>query len=169
MKTILGFPDYAITKDGRVWSKPRISLRNYSIGGRWIKQTKTGFGHLMVSLCRNGKVYQKLVHQLVLDAFVGPRPDGMECRHLNGNPQDNRLDNLKWGTHSENQKDAVLHGTHVNNRGSRCGTSKLKESDISIIRYLRKVGFKLKDIAWQFNINQSSVSFICLGRTWKHV
>ncbi|WP_336158169.1 HNH endonuclease signature motif containing protein [Amycolatopsis sp. VC5-11] len=60
------------------------------------------------------------VHRLVLEAFVGPRPEGQEARHLNGNPADNRLHNLAWGTSSQNKADMVRHGTHNCARRTAC-------------------------------------------------
>ena len=65
-------------------------------------------GHLSVAL---GRGNSRCVHELVLLAFVGAKPPKHECRHLNGDPADNRLENLAWGTRSENIKDAVAHGT----------------------------------------------------------
>ena len=65
-------------------------------------------GHLTVAL---GRGNSKCVHDLVLRTFVGPPALGHECRHLNGDPSDNRLENLCWGTRSENNVDAVRHGT----------------------------------------------------------
>lgn len=60
------------------------------------------------------------VHTLVLTAFDGPRPDGLECRHLDGNPDNNWLSNLRWGTPSQNTHDAVRHGTHRQTGKTRC-------------------------------------------------
>lgn len=60
------------------------------------------------------------VHSLVLEAFIGPAPEGMECRHLNGVPGDNRLVNLRWGTSSENNFDQVRHGTNHNAAKAVC-------------------------------------------------
>lgn len=54
----------------------------------------------------------RYVHRLVLEAFVGPPPPGMETRHLDGDPHNNRLGNLKWGSSSENNDDIVAHGNH---------------------------------------------------------
>lgn len=62
----------------------------------------------------------RFVHCLVLEAFVSPRPDGMVTRHLNGNPADNRVENLAWGTQAENMRDAVRHGTHYEMRRTHC-------------------------------------------------
>lgn len=93
--------DYSISSDGEVWSyKRNVTLR---------PEIKNNY--LTVNLQLNGKTRCEKIHRLVLESFVGPCPLGNECRHLNGNPMDNRLDNLKWGTRSENQLDAVQHGT----------------------------------------------------------
>lgn len=62
----------------------------------------------------------KYLHHIVLEAFVGPRPPGMQCRHLNGNSLDNRLENLQWGTAREDNYDRVRHGTHQHSRRTRC-------------------------------------------------
>jgi hypothetical protein len=61
-----------------------------------------------------------MVHQLVLEAFVGPRPRGMESCHNNGNQTDNRLVNLRWDTKSENNLDRVRHGTHSESSKKLC-------------------------------------------------
>jgi hypothetical protein len=79
-----------------------------SVAPKLLKPGRMSGGHLSVAL---GRGNSRCVHELVLLAFVGPAPIKHECRHLNGNPADNRLENLKWGTRSENILDAVAHGT----------------------------------------------------------
>lgn len=69
-------------------------------------------GHLQVSLSRDGERRSFLVHRLVLTAFVGPCPDGMQGCHNDGNPARNVLVNLRWDTQSSNAFDSVRHGTH---------------------------------------------------------
>lgn len=69
-------------------------------------------GHLQVALWRDNKGKTRKIHQLVLEAFVGPCPEGMECRHDNDIPDDNRRSNLRWGTRSENHRDRVRNGIH---------------------------------------------------------
>ncbi len=68
-------------------------------------------GHLGVLLSRNKEKRKFCVHALVLEAFVGPKPPGMETRHLDGNPANNHVDNLVWGTHTQNMHDKWRHGT----------------------------------------------------------
>jgi hypothetical protein len=60
------------------------------------------------------------VHRLVLEAFIGPRPDGYVCCHANDDPADNRLDNLRWDTCSANTWDAVRNGCHQQTRKTHC-------------------------------------------------
>lgn len=74
------------------------------------------------------------VHGLVLLAFVGVRPDGMECRHVDGDSMNNRLSNLAYGTHSENELDRVAHGTHHNARKTHCGNGHLFTKDNTFTR-----------------------------------
>ena len=67
-------------------------------------------GYPCVGLTDRGRYRFVKVHRLVGDAFLGPPPEGMETRHLNGDPGDARLVNLAYGTHSENMRDMVEHG-----------------------------------------------------------
>lgn len=97
---------YDVSDMGRVRSHSRLSQ------GRDLRQHITA-GYHRVSLCAWDLGRQKkahLVHRLVLTAFVGPCPEGMEALHINGNSSDNRLCNLRWGTRAENVADQVAHG-----------------------------------------------------------
>jgi hypothetical protein len=69
-------------------------------------------GRLRVTLCRDGRNHYFLVHRLVLLAFVGPCPPGMEGCHNDGNPANNHAGNLRWDTHGENMLDCERHGTN---------------------------------------------------------
>lgn len=73
-------------------------------------------GYLSVSLSKSGKRRTAYVHVIVAEAFQGPRPHGLVCRHLNGNPVDNRPENLAWGTHQESVNDTLRHGKYSNGR-----------------------------------------------------
>ena len=76
----------------------------------WVKNKKgQRVGYHMVELWVNRVRYKMNVHRIILETFSGPRPDGYECRHLNGDSFDNRLENLKWGKPQENADDRVKH------------------------------------------------------------
>ena len=77
-------------------------------------------GHTHVGLCLNGEQTTHAVHRLVAAAFLGVRPAGHEVRHLNGDPTDNRLANLVYGSRDENMRDRVRHGTDPNASRDRC-------------------------------------------------
>lgn len=74
----------------------------------------------MAPLNKRGNKRIVCVHILVLEAFAGPRPLGAEACHRNGNPSDNRLENLYWGSHADNMKDMTQHGTHRNTAKTEC-------------------------------------------------
>lgn len=104
------------------------------------------------------------VHRLVLENFVGECPQGSVARHKNGIKTDNRLDNLCWGTFSENNGiDRVLHGT--SNRGSRHGGSKLNETKVlNILSLIGKISQTA--IAKLYQVDPSTISKIRTGKTW---
>lgn len=99
---------------------PRWPQR-FSTPDHRLSQTTTRSGHLQVTL-RRGKVKRShLVHVLVLSAFGCLRPEeSIECRHLDGNPSNNVVSNLKWGSRSENMLDRIAHGTHHRTRVTEC-------------------------------------------------
>lgn len=114
-----------------------------------------------------GRSRQTKVHILVLEAFVGPRPEGMVCRHLDGNGMNNQLSNLRWGTPEENYADRHLHGTH--NTGSRNGRATVSEADVVAIRKRIAAGEKHAAIAQDFGVTRGVVAHISAGRTWNSV
>ena len=170
LQTIPGLPDYAMTQDGRVWSKPR---RKSSKNGKWLKPyiCKQG-GYSSVTLQKDGKEVCRLIHRLILETYVGPCPDGMECRHLDGNPANNTLSNLKWGTRSENQQDAVRHGTcraRFNScKGELHWNSKLTRDDVQDIDALYRTRlFTRAKIAKLYRVSVVTISRIINKKSWQ--
>lgn len=85
-------------------------VKRYS--GRVLKQWPCGrHGYMAVFLCNAPAPTKRYrVHHLVLEAFVGPRPPGYHGCHNNGERLDNRPENLRWDTVTENNRDIVRHG-----------------------------------------------------------
>lgn len=106
------------------------------------------------------------VHILVLNAFVGPSPPGMECRHLDGNRKNPSLINLCWGTKQENTADKVRHGTKL--IGEKYPNAKLTDVTAREIRRLRGSVSQSK-LAKMFNVSPAAIQAVHDGRTWKHV
>jgi hypothetical protein len=113
---------YEASSEGQVRSVSRISPQGRRVGGKILSQTLRGFGYQHVSLHNNatGERSFMTVHKAVMLAFVGPRPEGQEIRHIDGNPLNNKLSNLTFGTRSENILDAVRHGTNLNAAKTHC-------------------------------------------------
>lgn len=82
-------------------------------------QDAWGAGHLRVNLKVSGKETACYVHRLVLLAFEGPCPEGQQVRHLDGDPTNNSLANLKYGTPKENSEDTIRHGRTRNGKEAR--------------------------------------------------
>lgn len=169
-RVIPGYPRYAIDEYGNVLSIfPRNVLgknRPWS-DARRIAFIKEKHGYNQVDLSHNGHRKRIFVHTLVLETFIGPRPEGMECRHLNGCKTNNHIGNLAWGTASENYHDKVLHGTA--NIGENNGIAKLTANDVLEIRVRATNGETQASIANGFNVNQSAISKIVRREHWKHI
>lgn len=77
-------------------------------------------GYPRVTLRRDGQQRCRTVHSLVMEAFVGPCPEGHEVRHLDGNRANPVLTNLAYGTAAENVRDSLRHGTQWQARKTHC-------------------------------------------------
>jgi hypothetical protein len=106
---------YKVSDLGSIWSK-----RRQGSAGGILKTPLDKAGYPAVALTVMGRQRTYKVHVLLMLAFCGPRPDGMEIRHLNGDSADGRLVNLAYGTHSENVLDQVAHGTNGQSRKTHC-------------------------------------------------
>ncbi len=115
---------YEVSDYGRVRSLPRTRVNRLGVKSFYPKRlrrpTPNPDGYLLVGLYDELAQRSFAVHLLVLVAFRGERPDGLEARHLDGNCQNNRLCNLAWGTKTENSLDKVRHGTHNFARRTAC-------------------------------------------------
>src|SRR5262245_55882735 len=94
-RPVVGFSGYEISDAGRVKSLARRNLQGAMRRER-ILRTDRLCGYLLVRLARDGIKHPRLVHRLVLEAFVGVCPAGLQTRHLNSIRDDNRLENLCW-------------------------------------------------------------------------
>ena len=164
------FPNYAITKDGRVWSKPRTTSHGHKRKGRWLKPNIVKGGYIHVDLKLAKKSYTVSIHHLVLETFVGPCPKGMECRHLNGNPSDNRIENLVWGTKKENWKDRRKHKRINSPRGEINGQAKLKEEEVRQIYTIYHNGiYNQYELAKMFGVSVMTICRIVNKKSWRHL
>jgi hypothetical protein len=96
--------------------------------------------------------------KLVLEAFIGPKPDGTEALHDDGNNKNSELTNLCWGTHAKNMQDRVKHGRDVH--------AKLNPDKVAIIR---TSGKSSDELAAEFDVDSRTVRRAKARSTWRHV
>ena len=173
-KEILSAPGYYVDADGEV----------YNHRGRRIAQQVTEKGYCRVHLQVNGKTKSKSVHSLVAEVFIGPRPKGLQIRHLDGNKANNCFSNLAYGTAVQNEADKELHGTKATGdkngthtkpekrpRGSSHGKAILSEDDVIYIKEQLKTGNRGVGVmlAKKFGVAPQTISQIKSGVVWSHV
>lgn len=132
----LGYIGYRIGDDNSLWSRrQRKGLgpgkgTTTILGNTWkrLKLATHSYGYSYACMRVQGRTIQVGMHRLLLLAFIGPCPEGMWCRHLDGNPKNNQLDNLCWGTIEENHQDRIRHGT--NRPGEENFLSKLTNEQV---------------------------------------
>lgn len=137
--------------------------RFYRQGIQKIIRRKTRY--IQIGLTIDGKKQWPYIHALVLMAFAGPRPPGFECRHLNGNPHDNHLENLEWGTHTKNEQDKITHDRVL--RGERHWKAKLTQEDIEAIRRTTGPRGLGNQLAEKYGVSNQHISKIRLGKLWR--
>jgi hypothetical protein len=183
-------PGYRAGSDGSIWSRWRQVGIPGAKGGartvlcdRWrrLKGTMGRGGYLVLHVCGSRKL--RKFHHLVLEAWVGPRPAGYVCRHLDGNPANNAPSNLRWGTPLENIADRQTHGTTARGdrsgsrlhpervpRGERASKAKLSEQQVrEIRRRARESDVTLTQLASEFGVYLNAIWMIVHRKSWKHV
>ncbi len=162
--------DYEVSNMGNVRSLPRVvqfvrlnEPASFTKPGRAIsKQALRGYRR--VALCKDGTIKNFYVHGLVLLAFVGPKPEGLEVRHLDGNPANNHLENLRYGTKAENAKDRAVHGTQV--YGEQSSNAKLTREKVEDILLS---SLSSKALAKKYEVAASTIENVRSGKRWPHV
>jgi hypothetical protein len=153
-KRVRRWPGYVVGSDGSVWSEKY---------GDWRRLKPTvlhvGTGYLYVQLYRNGHGKKVMVHDLVLTAFRGKRPRGMEACHGGSGSRDNSVGNLSWGTHLDNVRQSVAAGSHPH--GETSGRCKLMAAEVAVIRALYSAGERRQRVlSMAFGVHQSTISDI---------
>lgn len=139
----------------------RIGKNKGARAGLIIRPYKTTHGYLAVKLCKDRKTKYYAVHRAVLEAFTEKKPRNIDVRHKDGCRTNNVLDNLCWGTRSENMQDAAMHGR--TNRGRKNFSNKLSEQDVIEI-FHSKTNQRL--IGEKYGVGQDVVSRIKNRKAW---
>ena len=158
---------YSASKNGQI-------ISHHKLEPFALKQTNHTQGYKQVNLKTSKGFRTKLVHVLVLEAWVGPRPEKHVVNHKNGDKTDNRLDNLEYITQTENMKHSYAKGLSPK-PPTRYGEdlkhlAKMTTEKVLALReetdrepgYLERLGVK-------YGISAATVSKILLRQTWKHI
>lgn len=181
-RAIVGWEDaYAVSSEGRVKSLGRVMEipgytrpdRPHPVGPsqrhhreRIMRLANVG-GYAYAHLRRPGVSHHVGVHVLVLTAFVGPCPDGMEGAHEDGDRQNNVTSNLRWSTRVDNAADRIRHGT--GNAGERHPLAKLTAADVLAIRAELAAGRLPAHIAKDYGVGRAQIGRIRHGKSWRSV
>lgn len=172
-KPVVGFEGlYEVSDQGRVRSLDRvlwvrnpwgrIGPRRYR--GRIIRPGPHQGGYLAIHLNREGEVKSTTAHVLVAQAFIGPRPPGMEVCHNDGDKKNCARSNLRYDTPSGNNRDKEKHGTA--RKGDNHQTAKLTSGAVKAIRASCE---PQQVLAERFGCTFSNISAVQLRKSWRHV
>ena len=166
----MGYPNYHVGKDGSVWFKRMMyNRKKILVAEAWYRKKPTDDGYrMLVNLSNEDGSKTHSVHRLILLAFVGPCPEEMEACHWDGNHRNNRLRNLRWDTHIENELDKERHGTRK--KGDQVHCAKLTPDEVRLIRRLySERRYSMSQLAVKFGITLGTVHPLIHRRTWKEI
>jgi len=171
-KPVVGYEGlYEVSSLGRLKRLPRTAgagEATRSLSEKIMKPGKHSFGYSQFTLTKGGETENVLLHRLVLEAFDGPPPSpGLLALHGDGDPSNNRRNNLRWGTHKDNVEDSILHGTIYS--GAKHHSSKLTDEDVHQIRRLADAGAPFAWIGSQYGIAYQNAARIGRRQVWRHL
>lgn len=162
-KTIPNFESYEVSDIGNV---RRVSSGKGTRAMRHLKPSIDRGGRMVFNTRKNGKTKQWKVHRAVMLAFKGECPIGKEVAHIDGNQQNNCLENLMYATPLENNKHKVIHGTQP--VGSKMWNAKLTEQDVIVIRS-KSPNISYAKIAKEYKVSLMAIANVITRKTWKHI
>lgn len=172
-RPVVGFEDYYSVSDaGRVRSEARTIIRqdgsSTTVRTRLMKQAMgVDCPYLTVSLSHGGVATTRYVAHLVLQAFDGPCPAGMEACHGDGKSDNNRRVNLRWDTRPNNHADKLAHGTAT--IGEKNPAAVLTDESVSRLRARRADGVSYRKLAAEFGVSPMTAYRAAVGESWSHL
>lgn len=174
-KEINNFPGYSVDDKGRVFSNQRRYVTKNNITGAKprrieLKQGKFWTGYKRVTLTDSaGKTHTKSVHRLVASTLI-PNPENKpHVNHIDGNKQNNNVDNLEWVTREENRNHATKMELWKPKYGSQSHLAKVNEDDVTNIITDMIAGKSNSDIANKYGLHDRYVSLIRHKKRWPKV
>lgn len=169
-RAVLGYEGlYEVSTQGRVKASAKTVLRKDGRTARFrerVLRPRLHRGQLVVNLSKHARERSFRVHVLVLNAFVGPAPAGLIGLHWDDNPNNNRLDNLRWGTYGENQADRFRNNEGYYRRLGNGFGKKLTEEQAREILAATRRGERSRDIAARYGVTRGMVDHIKRGTAW---
>jgi len=146
-KKISGFPNYNISKEGKIWNNKLNKFMK--LFENKLKHRPTAQYYLRIALANKGVRKKFMVHRLVAKAYI-PNPENKPfVNHKNGNKQDNRLENLEWMTNREN----CIHASVNNLRATKLSNEQVRE--------IRKIRNKTnQSIAMKYKVSRRYIGMI---------
>lgn len=164
-RVVPSFPCYEVSDSGDV-RRCKPGIRGGQVG-KVMKAYVREDGYRMYILRHENKSYHKKAHQLVAEAFVGPKPfPEAEVRHMDGTRTNDHFSNLAWGTSAENKADMLRHNTRL--VGERAPQAKLSLQQVKQIRLMAERGLLHREIGAKFGVSQTHVSRIVRMVRWSH-
>lgn len=159
---------YEVSNYGKVRSIDRyISGRNGLVKGKLILQGKNKKGYPEVRLWKNNKQEARNPHRLVAQAFI-PNPDNKpQVNHIDGNKENNSIDNLEWVSNSDNQLHAYKLGLQPSRSGENNNKAKITNKQVDLIKLDYNYGLSISIIADSYKISIEIIRNIIYGRTWR--
>lgn len=161
---------YRVSSEGKIKRLPSIVTR--VLHGKEIqqrvpeKQLSTNGTYPGLSICKDGIPKRIYVHHVVADVFLGPRPEGMQVCHNDGNPKNPSLNNLRYDTPVGNAEDRHLHGTHA--KGEHNPVNKYDEEMIANIKH-DLLHYPSHKVAEFWDMPKSTVRGIKQEQNWAFV
>lgn len=164
-KPVVGYEGlYEVSNQGRVRSLDRSVIHKDGqmfVKGRILKPGKYRNRYYNVNLWKKGKMTNKTVHRLVAEAFI-PNPDNKPCiDHINAVKTDNRIENLRWVTYSENRLNPITNEIHKFSHGNH------PVAQYSLDGELIAVYPSISEAARQTGFNMTTIRFCCNGGRYR--